>query len=164
MGFLISGALAAFGLDATRIQADRIVSEYQPDCLLTAFLRFSQAGRGQWRTLLGGTTLIGRVFSLLTINLFLPPSQLLVHPFLRFYANSPRSPALHYAVAKQVGERNLTVLNCKTYRVLEMDRVKYECGRVRQPCSDWLDQNAGTERTAGSVIFFITLFFIIICF
>jgi hypothetical protein len=25
-----------------------------------------------------------------------------VHPFLRFYANSPRSPALHYAVAKQV--------------------------------------------------------------
>ena len=102
MGFLISGALAAFGLDATRIQADRIFTEFQPDCLLTAFLRFSQAGRGQWRTLLGGTTLIGRVFSLLTINLFLPPSQLLVHPFLRFYANSPRSPALHYAVAKQV--------------------------------------------------------------
>ena len=36
------------------------------------------------------------------MNLFLPPSQLLVHPFTKFYTTSPRSPALHYAIAKQL--------------------------------------------------------------
>ena len=44
----------------------------------------------------------GKLFSLLTINLFLPPSQLLIHPFTKFYATSPRSPALHYTIAKQL--------------------------------------------------------------
>ena len=55
-----------------------------------------------------------------TISLFLPPSQMMVHPFtryvlhsshtialLRFYTTSPRSPALHFAIAKQLIIYNL---------------------------------------------------------
>jgi len=112
IGFLISAVLAGFGLDPTTIQTDRISTVYNTDGLLTAYLRFTQTGQGKWRTILGATTLIGRIFSLLTVNLFLPPSQLLVHPFLRFYSTSPRSPALHYAIAKQVIYYNiLTILS-----------------------------------------------------
>ena len=52
----------------------------------------------------------GKLFSLVTINLFLPPSQLLVHPFTKFYTTSPRSPALHYAIAKQLMCYNILML------------------------------------------------------
>ena len=100
----MSGALAGFGLDASKIKADRVVTVFNMDGLLTSYLRFTQTGEGKWRTILGATTLIGKIFSLLTVNLFLPPSQLLVHPFLRFYSTSPRSPALHYSIAKQVNK------------------------------------------------------------
>ena len=51
--------------------------------LLINIFRFTQSGEGRWRSILGGVTMIARLFSLLTINLFLPPSQLIVHPFLR---------------------------------------------------------------------------------
>ena len=119
IGFLISAALAGFGLDPTKIQTDRIITVYNTNGLLTSFLRFTQTGQGKWRTVLGATTLIGRIFSLVTINLFLPPSQLLVHPFLRFYSTTPRSPALHYAIAKQVNQGSIysrlrIVLSSKT--------------------------------------------------
>ena len=69
---------------------------------MTSLLRFSQMGKGRWAVSLGSLTIIGKLFSLLTINLFLPPSQLLIHPFYKFYTNSPRSPALHYVIAKQL--------------------------------------------------------------
>merc|ERR1712142_1057430 len=49
-------------------------------------------------------------FSLITINLFLPPSQLLIHPFFKFYSNSPRSPAFHYAIAKQLIYYNILLI------------------------------------------------------
>jgi len=104
---LVSLTLAAFSLDCTGISADRIVTRLNTDSLLTAFLRFSQTSPGQWSSLLGGVTIIGKVLSLITVNLFLPPSQLLIHPFTRFYATSPRSPALHYAIAKQLTIYNL---------------------------------------------------------
>ena len=52
----------------------------------------------------------GKLFSLVTINLFLPPSQLLVHPFTKFYTTSPRSPALHYAIAKQLMCYNILMI------------------------------------------------------
>jgi len=112
IGFLISACLAGFGLDSTKIRIDRIQTILNSEGLLTAYLRFNQTGEGKWRTILGATTLIGRIFSLLTVNLFLPPSQLLIHPFLRFYSTSPRSPALHYAIAKQMIYYNiLTILS-----------------------------------------------------
>ena len=56
---------------------------------------------------MGATSVLGRVLSLLTVNLFLPPSQLLCHPFTRFYSTSPRSPALHHAIAKQLTIYNI---------------------------------------------------------
>ena len=76
--------------------------------LLTSFLRFNKSGgSGQWSSLMGATSVLGRVLSLLTVNLFLPPSQLLCHPFTRFYSTSPRSPALHHAIAKQLTIYNI---------------------------------------------------------
>jgi len=110
LGFLISIALAFFGMDPTTITTDRVVTRFQTNNLLTAFLRFSQVGSGRWASLLGATNLIGKIFSLLTINLFLPPSQLLVHPFCKFYSTSPRSPALHYAIAKQLIYYNILLI------------------------------------------------------
>jgi len=107
---LVSLGLSIFSLDPATITTDRVVTRFQTSNLLTAFLRFSQIGRGHWETLLGATTIIGKVFSLLTVNLFLPPSQLLVHPFQKFYANSPRSPALHSAIAKQLVYYNIILL------------------------------------------------------
>ena len=53
---------------------------------------------------------LGRVLSLVTINLFLPPSQLLIHPFCKFYSNSPRSPALHSAIARQLIVYNVLII------------------------------------------------------
>jgi len=102
IGFIISITLAAFGMDPLSIKADRVIAKFKTNNLLTAYIRFSQTGEKQWATLLGATTLLGRILSLITINLFLPPSQLLVHPFHKFYATSPRSPALHYTIAKQL--------------------------------------------------------------
>lgn len=107
---LVSLGLSIFSLDPATITTDRVVTRYQTGNLLTAFLRFSQIGKGHWETLLGATTIIGKVFSLLTVNLFLPPSQLLVHPFQKFYSNSPRSPALHSAIAKQLVYYNIILL------------------------------------------------------
>merc|ERR1712106_1097606 len=99
-----------FGMDPTTITTDRVVTRFQTNNLLTGFLRFSQVGTGQWASLFGATTLIGKIFSLLTINLFLPPSQLLIHPFMKFYVTSPRSPALHYAIAKQLIYYNILLI------------------------------------------------------
>merc|ERR1712106_1066078 len=110
LGTLISVTLAIFGMDPTTITTDRVVTVLQPTSILTAFLRFSKSGSGQWATLLGATTLIGKIFSLLTINLFIPPSQLLIHPFCKFYSTSPRSPALHYAIAKQLIYYNILLI------------------------------------------------------
>ena len=108
----MSAGLAGFGLDATDMKTDRIRTVLQVEGTLTSYLRFSQTGEGKWRIVLGATTLIGKTFSLMTVNLFLPPSQLLIHPFLRFYSTSPRSPALHYTIAKQVATFNLTHNRC----------------------------------------------------
>jgi len=110
IGFLMSLGLAAFGLDSCSIRTDRIHTVQNVDGLLTSYLRFSQTGDGKWRIMLGATTLVGRLFSLITINLFIPPSQMLIHPFLRFYSTSPRSPALHYTIAKQVVYYNILTL------------------------------------------------------
>merc|ERR1719318_853029 len=110
LGTLISLTLAFFGMDPSTITTDRVVTRFQTNNLLTAFLRFSQVGSGQWAALLGATTLAGKIFSLITINLFLPPSQLLIHPFSRFYSTSPRSPALHYAIAKQLIYYNILLI------------------------------------------------------
>merc|ERR1712192_98181 len=90
------------------LSADRVVASVRSQALLTSFLRFSKSGgSGQWSSLMGATSVLGRVLSLLTANLFLPPSQLLCHPFTRFYSTSPRSPALHHAIAKQLTIYNI---------------------------------------------------------
>merc|ERR1711981_1334328 len=86
LGFLISVTLAFFGMDPTTITADRVVTRFHTNNLLTAFLRFSQVGSGQWASLL------------------------LVHPFCKFYSTSPRSPALHYAIAKQLVYYNILLI------------------------------------------------------
>ena len=99
---LVNLILAGFGMDVTQIKTDKVVTAGLSNNALTALLRFSQVGRGRWSVILGSVNVIGKLYSLLTINLFLPSSQLLVHPFSKFYANSPRSPALHYAIAKQL--------------------------------------------------------------
>ena len=99
---LVNLILALFGLDVSQIKTDRVVTAGLSNNALTALLRFSQVGRGRWAVILGSVNVVGKLYSLLTINLFLPTSQLLVHPFSKFYANSPRSPALHYAIAKQL--------------------------------------------------------------
>lgn len=125
VGFLMSGALAGFGLDASKIKADRVVTVFNMDGLLTSYLRFTQTGEGKWRTILGATTLIGKIFSLLTVNLFLPPSQLLVHPFLRFYSTSPRSPALHYSIAKQIIYFNILNLISSIMLCVDIDQYGF---------------------------------------
>ncbi|XP_023347841.1 uncharacterized protein LOC111716592 [Eurytemora carolleeae] len=125
IGFLISATLAGFGLDPTKIQTDRIITVYNTNGLLTSFLRFTQTGQGKWKTVLGATTLIGRIFSLVTINLFLPPSQLLVHPFLRFYSTTPRSPALHYAIAKQIIYYNILTLLSSILLCVDIDQYGF---------------------------------------
>jgi len=107
---MISIILVCCNMDSTTITTDRVVTRFQTNNLLTAFIRFSQVGSGQWVSLLGATTLIGKIFSLLTINLFLPPSQLLIHPFCKFYSTSPRSPALHYTIAKQLIYYNILLI------------------------------------------------------
>lgn len=125
IGFVISAALAGFGLDPSKIKTDRIITVFNTDGLLTSFLSFTQTGEGKWRTMLGATTLIGRIFSLLTINLFLPPSQLLIHPFLRFYSTSPRSPALHYAIAKQIIYYNILTLISSIMLCVDIDQYGF---------------------------------------
>merc|ERR1719445_1951114 len=102
VSILVNLILAMFGLDVSEIKTDRVVTAGLSSNALTALLRFSQVGRGRWAVILGSVNVVGKLYSLLTINLFLPTSQLLVHPFSKFYANSPRSPALHYAIAKQL--------------------------------------------------------------
>ena len=85
-----------------------MVTSVRSQALLTSFLRFSKSGgSGQWSSLMGATSVLGKILSLLTVNLFLPPSQLLCHPFTRFYSTSPRSPALHHAIAKQLTIYNI---------------------------------------------------------
>merc|ERR550519_299980 len=59
LGAILSMTLALFGMDPTMITQDRVVTRFQTNNLLTAFLRFSQVGAGRWATLLGATTLIG---------------------------------------------------------------------------------------------------------
>ena len=59
LGFLISVTLTFFGMDPSTITADRVVTRFHTNNLLTAFLRFSQVGSGQWSSLLGATNLIG---------------------------------------------------------------------------------------------------------
>eukprot|EP00092_Neocalanus_flemingeri_P079336 GFUD01098833.1.p1 GENE.GFUD01098833.1~~GFUD01098833.1.p1 ORF type:complete len:443 (+),score=80.62 GFUD01098833.1:626-1954(+) len=71
LGALISVTLASFSMDPTTITTDRVVTRLQTNHLPTAFLRFSQVGSGQWSSLLGVTTLVGKIFSLITMNLFL---------------------------------------------------------------------------------------------
>jgi len=107
---MLSIILVRCNMDPTSITTDRVVTRFQTNNLLTAFLRFSQVGSGQWVSLLGATTLIGKIFSLITINLFLPPSQLLIHPFCKFYSTTPRSPALHYTIAKQLIYYNILLI------------------------------------------------------
>merc|ERR1719445_1602690 len=102
VSLLVTIILAIFGMDVTKISTDKVMTAGGADNVLTALLRFSQVGKGRWSVILGSVNVIGKLYSLITINLFLPPSQLLVHPFSKFYANSPRSPALHYAIAKQL--------------------------------------------------------------
>ena len=102
VSLLVTIILALFGLDVTKISTDKVRTAGGGENTLTALLRFSQVGKGRWSVILGSVNVIGKLYSLITINLFLPPSQLLVHPFSKFYANSPRSPALHYAIAKQL--------------------------------------------------------------
>merc|ERR1712142_413029 len=125
LGFLISIALAFFGMDPTTITTDRVVTRFQTNNLLTAFLRFSQVGSGRWASLLGATNLIGKIFSLLTINLFLPPSQLLVHPFCKFYSTSPRSPALHYAIAKQLIYYNILLITSSVLLCVDINEYGF---------------------------------------
>merc|ERR1711884_374702 len=102
LGVLVSLVLAVFGMDPSSITTGKVVTTTNTDNVLTAVLRFSQVGTGRWTLVLGSVNIIGKLFSLITVNLFLPPSQLLVHPFTKFYTTSPRSPALHYAIAKQL--------------------------------------------------------------
>merc|ERR1719445_1811624 len=102
VGVLVSVILTMFGIDPTTITTDKVLTSSNNDSVLTSLLRFSQVGQGKWSIVLGSVNIIGKLFSLITINLFLPPSQLLVHPFSKFYTTSPRSPALHYAIAKQL--------------------------------------------------------------
>jgi len=105
---LVSVGLALAGLDTSFLSADRVVTSVRSQALLTSFLRFSKSGgSGQWSSLMGATSVLGKILSLLTVNLFLPPSQLLCHPFTRFYSTSPRSPALHHAIAKQLTIYNI---------------------------------------------------------
>jgi len=105
---LVSVGLALAGLDTGLLSADRVVTSVRSQALLTSFLRFSKSGgSGQWSSLMGATSVLGKILSLLTVNLFLPPSQLLCHPFTRFYSTSPRSPALHQAIAKQLTIYNI---------------------------------------------------------
>ena len=59
LGILICVTLAFFGIDPTIITTDKVVTRFQTENLLTAFLRFSQVGSGQWVSLLGATTLVG---------------------------------------------------------------------------------------------------------
>ena len=70
MATMISVTLAFFGMDPTTITTDRVVTRLQTNNLLTAFLRFSQVGTGQWASLLGATTLIGMftMFSAVSIS------------------------------------------------------------------------------------------------
>jgi len=125
IGLLISVCLAGFGLDATGIQTDRVQTSVRVEGTLTSYLRFSQTAEGKWRIILGATTLIGRLFSLLTINLFLPPSQLLIHPFIRFYSTSPRSPALHYTIAKQIIYYNILMLLAAIMLCVDIDQYGF---------------------------------------
>ena len=110
VSLLVTIILAIFGMDVTKISTDKVMTAGGGDNVLTALLRFSQVGKGRWSVILGSVNVIGKLYSLVTINLFLPPSQLLVHPFSKFYANSPRSPALHYAIAKQLTCYNVIML------------------------------------------------------
>ena len=70
MATMISVTLAFFGMDPTTITTDRVVTRLQTNNLLTAFLRFSQVGTGQWASLLGATTLIG-----MFLKMFWPDAQ-----------------------------------------------------------------------------------------
>ena len=81
---LVSITLAIFGLDASSLKADRVISKLQSPSLLTGFLRlsfvylaafpfnskkktslcasrFSQTSPGQWSSLLGSVTMLGKV-------------------------------------------------------------------------------------------------------
>jgi len=107
LGTIICIILAVFGMDSTTILTDRVVTKFQTNNLLTSFLRFSQVGNGHWASILGAIILVGKLFSLMTINLFLPPSQLLIHPFTKFYVTSSRSPALHQVMAKHLVYYNI---------------------------------------------------------
>jgi len=107
---LVSIVLAIFGLDNSIMNMDKIKTKIKSENNLTSLLRFSQVGKGRWQVILGSVSIIGKLFSLLTINLFLPPSQLLIHPFYKFYANSPRSPALHYVIAKYLMSHNIIMI------------------------------------------------------
>lgn len=107
---LVSLIMAICGMDQATIMTDRVVTTLNPKSILTAFLRFSRSSSRHSALLLGGVTLIGKLFSLLTVNLFLPPSQLLIHPFCKFYSTCPRSPALHSAVARQLIIYNILLI------------------------------------------------------
>merc|ERR1719310_211902 len=110
VGVLVSVILNMFGMDPTTITTDKVLTSSNTDSVLTSLLRFSQVGQGKWSIVLGSVNIVGKLFSLVTINLFLPPSQLLVHPFTKFYTTSPRSPALHYAIAKQLMCYNILMI------------------------------------------------------
>jgi len=150
---LVSITLAIFGLDASNLKADRVISKLQSPSLLTGFLRFSQTSPGQWSSLLGSVTMLGKVISLPTINLFLPPSQLLVHPFNRFYATSPRSPAVHYAIAKHLTIFNL--LHIISSIVLAVDIRSYGFNYALTPATRNLLVYANV---AGVPCLFLSLF------
>ena len=59
LGILICVTLAFFGLDPATITTDKVVTRFNTENLQTAFLRFGQAGTGQWVCLLGASTLVG---------------------------------------------------------------------------------------------------------
>merc|ERR1712059_46929 len=61
---LVSLSLAAFSLDSSGISADRLITRIRTGSLLTSFLRFSKSGgTGNWSSILGATTILGKVLS-----------------------------------------------------------------------------------------------------
>ena len=72
---MLSIILVCCNMDPTSITTDRVVTRFQTNNLLTAFLRFSQVGSGQWVSLLGATTLIGMSSALLAFILNFFPQE-----------------------------------------------------------------------------------------
>jgi len=128
LGALINMLISFFSTDIDSISTDKVITRVQTDNLLTGYLRFSQVGKGHFEVIMGAVTIVGKIFSLLTINLFLPPSQLLIHPFKRFYSTSPRSPAFHFAVAKQLIYYNVIFIMSSILLCVDINEYSFNYG------------------------------------